>query len=72
MKPEYCEDLDICGFFIRFKGNADIVKQGWIELYCENWGESEKCVRKQIKRGTGRPPADNMAPTGDLIPIRYS
>ncbi|MBZ5554519.1 MAG: hypothetical protein LAO21_17515 [Acidobacteriia bacterium] len=69
MKQEYCENLDICGFFIKFKGNSEIVKQGWIRLYCEDLEKSEKCVRKQIKRDTGRPPVDNMAPTGDLIPV---
>jgi len=28
---------------------------------------SEKCERKKIRKQTGKPPADNMAPTGKML-----
>jgi hypothetical protein len=62
-----CENLVTCGFFNNFKGNSETVKRGWIAFFCENIGNSEICERKKIKRETGKPPADNMAPTGKLL-----
>jgi len=64
---EKCELLDKCGFFLNFKGNTEVIKQGWIKLYCENKEKSEKCVRKQIRKQTGKPPADNITPTGKML-----
>jgi len=62
-----CENLDTCGFFINYKGNSEVIKQGWIRMFCESDVKSEKCKRKQIKRETGSSPVDNMAPTGDMV-----
>lgn len=62
-----CEMLNSCGFFINFKGNSEVVKQGWIRLYCESDQKSEKCERKKIRREKGQPPPDNMAPNGEMI-----
>ncbi|MFN8258442.1 MAG: hypothetical protein U0W24_22330 [Bacteroidales bacterium] len=64
-----CENLEKCGFFLNFKGNAEVVKQGWIKLYCESMEKSEKCRRKQIKKETGKAPADNLSPTGKILTI---
>ena len=64
-----CELLEKCGFFITFKGNAEVVKQGWIKLYCESLVKSEKCKRKQIRKETGKPPVDNLSPTGKILSI---
>jgi len=36
-------------------------------MYCESKEKSEKCKRKQIRKETGNPPADNLSPTGRLI-----
>ncbi len=62
-----CELLDKCGFFLNFKGNTEVIRQGWIKLYCESKDKSETCVRKQIRKQTGKPPADNMTPTGKML-----
>ena len=64
---ETCELLSKCGFFKNFKGNSEVVKQGWIRNFCESKDKSERCKRKEIRKATGQPPADNMAPTGKLL-----
>ena len=64
---EQCELLDKCGFFINYKGNTEVVKQGWILMFCENKEKSEKCERKKIRKQTGNPPVDNMTPTGKIL-----
>jgi hypothetical protein len=66
---EKCELLEKCGFFINFKGNSEVIKQGWVRMFCESKMKSERCKRKQVRRETGNPPLDNMAPTGDIIRV---
>jgi hypothetical protein len=55
-----CELLDKCGFFKNYKGNTEVIKQGWIKMFCEDQTKSERCERKKIRKQTGQPPADNM------------
>ncbi|OQC47101.1 MAG: hypothetical protein BWX58_01717 [Deltaproteobacteria bacterium ADurb.Bin026] len=64
---EKCELLNTCGFFINFRGNTEVVKQGWIKMFCESKEKSEKCKRKEIRKQTGKPPVDNMTPTGKML-----
>jgi hypothetical protein len=64
---EKCELLDRCGFFLNYKGNTEVVKEGWIRLFCQSLERAEKCERKKIRRQTGKPPPDNMAPTGQML-----
>jgi hypothetical protein len=64
---ESCENLYGCSFFQDFQGNSDVVKQGWIKMFCEDNAKSEKCKRKQLKRDTGKPPPPNMSPTGTML-----
>jgi hypothetical protein len=64
---EKCELLEKCGFFLNFKANTEVVKQGWIRNFCESQEKSERCERKKIRKQTGKPPADNMAPTGKKL-----
>jgi hypothetical protein len=64
---EKCELLDKCGFFLNFSNDSEVVKQGWIRILCENREKSENCKRKQIRKQTGKPPADNMSPSGTLL-----
>lgn len=64
---EKCELLEKCGFFKNFKGNTEVVKAGWIRLYCEDKAKSENCERKKICKKIGQPPHDNMAPTGKIL-----
>ena len=62
-----CENLVKCGFFMNYSGNNEVIKQGWIRMYCENYDKSEKCERKKMKKKTGSPPPDNMTPTGKFL-----
>ncbi len=64
---EPCENLEKCGFFLNFKGNSEVVKKGWVKMFCESKEKSEKCERKKIKKQTGKPPADNMSPSGKML-----
>jgi hypothetical protein len=64
---EKCELLEKCGFFLNFKGNSEVIKQGWIKVFCENLAKSENCERKKIRKQTGKPPADNVTPTGKMV-----
>ena len=64
---EKCELLNTCGFFINFRGNTEVVKPGWIKMFCESKEKSEKCKRKEIRKQTGKPPVDNMTPTGKML-----
>jgi hypothetical protein len=65
--PEMCENLMSCNFFKDFKGNTEVVKNGWIRLFCEDKEKSEHCQRKQLKKKTGTPPPLNMSPTGKML-----
>jgi len=64
---EKCELLDKCGFFLNFKGNSEVIKNSWITIFCESKEKSAKCKRKEIRKQTGKPPEDNMSPTGTLL-----
>ena len=52
---EQSELLEKCGFFNNFRGNSEVIKKGWIRLYCEDKEKSETCerkksVKKQVKK----------------------
>ncbi len=64
---ENCENLAKCAFFIEFKGNPEVIKKGWIRMFCEDQNKSELCLRKQYKKQHGIPPATNMSPTGNFL-----
>jgi hypothetical protein len=65
--PENCESFSKCPFFLNFGGNTEVVKQGWVRLFCQDKEKAEKCERKRLRRETGKPPADNMTPTGKIV-----
>jgi hypothetical protein len=64
---EKCEFIDKCGFFMNYKGNSEVMKNGWVRLFCEKKEWSEKCERKIYRTEHGKHPADNMSPTGQLL-----
>ena len=64
---EKCELLEKCGFFLNYRGNTETIIKSWISMYCDDKKKSEKCERKKIRKQTGKPPADNMTPTGKLL-----
>jgi hypothetical protein len=62
-----CENLAKCPFFDQFQNNSEVVKNGWVRMYCQSQEKSEQCVRKQHRRRTGTPPPPNMTPTGKML-----
>ena len=64
---EKCELLEKCGFFNNFQGSNEVIKEGWIALYCYDLKRSETCLRKKYRKEHGNPPEDNMAPTGNYV-----
>ncbi len=64
---EKCELLQKCGFFLNYNSNSEVVTQGWIRIFCENQEKSKRCIRKKIRKHTGKPPPDNMTPTGKML-----
>jgi hypothetical protein len=70
---EKCELLEECGFFKRYREqaeNKDAVEEDievWVNKYCNDIANSNKCIRKQIRAETGKPPADNVSPEGDIL-----
>jgi hypothetical protein len=67
MLTEKCELLDKCGFFRNFNGNSEVMKNNWITMFCDDINQSQTCKRKEIRTQTGKPPVDNMSPTGKII-----
>ena len=64
---EACEFLDKCGFFLNYSGSTEVIREGWVKLYCEDKKKSDLCERKRIRNATGQPPADNVCPTGKVL-----
>lgn len=65
---EKCELLNDCGFFNNFQGHTEVVKHGWIKIFCLDKTNSQMCKRKKIFDELGKPPVDNLTPTGVLLP----
>lgn len=64
---EKCDFLNKCGFFKHFNKQVEVLEKAWVIMYCESIERSEQCERKRIRKETGFPPADNLAPTGEMI-----
>jgi|WetSurMetagenome_2_1015567.scaffolds.fasta_scaffold88429_3 hypothetical protein len=64
---ENCENLVNCSFFNVYNGNSEVVKNGWVRIFCNDKNKSVNCHRKQLKKKTGSPPPPNMAPTGKML-----
>jgi hypothetical protein len=62
-----CPNLSACGFFKTSFANSEVVKNNWIQLYCQDPTRWKACERKKLREATGKPPPDNMAPTGKLL-----
>jgi len=64
---EPCEFLETCPFFKKYSGNLEVIKEGWINLYCKNKAKSEQCARKRYRKEKGVPPPENMTPIGTFL-----
>ena len=54
-------------FFQKYALNLEIIKNAWIEMYCNDPEKSKECKRKIYKDKNGVMPVPNMAPSGKLI-----
>jgi hypothetical protein len=62
-----CELLQKCGFLADYRGNTEVIKAGWIQMYCSSLEKSETCERKKVRKRTGAPPPNNMTPSGKML-----
>jgi len=62
-----CENIEKCGFFLRYEGSSEATNQGWIRMFCCSVEKSLECKRKLYKQQTEQAAPDNMTPTGTML-----
>ena len=62
-----CELLNTCGFFQKFQNSHDFACRGFIRTYCKG-EQMDDCKRKEYRLEHGKPPEDDMLPTGHNMP----
>lgn len=62
-----CELLNTCGFFQKYQNAHDLACRGFIKTYC-NGEQMDACKRKLFRLENGTPPADDMLPSGQMMP----
>lgn len=61
-----CELLSACGFFKKYNQSKELVCKGFIQGYCKGEKMNE-CERKKYRQQHGKPPSDDMMPSGHMI-----
>ncbi len=61
-----CELLSRCGFFIKYCQTKDLACKGFMRMYCKG-DKQEECKRKIFRKQHGKPPSDDMLPSGQMI-----
>ena len=64
---EKCENIEKCGFFLRYEGSSEATNQGWIRMFCCSAEKSVECKRKLYTQQMQQVPPDNMTQTGALL-----
>jgi len=64
---EKCENIEKCGFFLRYEGSSEATNQRWIRMFCSSVENSVECKRKLYSLQRQQVPPDNMTPTGTMI-----
>lgn len=67
-RTEDCELISKCGFFNKFKGTSDDFLNTIMTAYCQGEKQDE-CKRKAYRNQHGKPPADEMLPTGEMLEL---
>ena len=65
-----CELLATCGFFKKYEDSLDLACRGFIKAYC-NGDKMDLCSRKLYRVEHGKPPHDDMMPSGQDMPKSY-
>ncbi|MDH3998425.1 MAG: hypothetical protein OET90_06260 [Desulfuromonadales bacterium] len=66
-----CELLDVCGFFKKYNDTINLACRGFVKTYCRG-DKMNECERKKYRLEHGAPPADDMLPTGQMMPKSYT
>ena len=65
-----CELLGTCGFFKKYESSLDLACRGFIKSYCKG-AKMDECSRKLYRKENGKPPHDDMMPSGQDMPKSY-
>ncbi len=63
---EECDMLRKCGFFKKYQETKDLACKGFMVMYCKG-SKMNDCKRKLYRQENGKPPLDDMLPTGQII-----
>ncbi|WP_457572285.1 hypothetical protein [Desulfovulcanus sp.] len=63
---EECELLATCGFFKKYQKTKDLACKGFMRQYCMG-PKKDQCKRKEYRLKHGKPPSDDMMPSGQMI-----
>ncbi|MRR08519.1 hypothetical protein EG831_00165 [bacterium] len=63
-----CEKLAKCGFIRKYKDSKSMACRGFIHQYC-NGPKQDQCQRKEYSSVNGRPPSDDMLPSGKMVVV---
>ncbi len=61
-----CINLAGCGFMKKYSASKELMAQGFVRMYCKGDKQNE-CKRKEYKQKNGKPPSDDMMPSGQEI-----
>ena len=63
---EECDMLRKCSFFKKYQETKDLACKGFMVMYCKGTKMND-CKRKLYRQENGKPPLDDMLPTGQII-----
>jgi len=61
-----CELLGSCGFFKKYQTTNELACRGLIQNYCKG-PKMDQCKRKEYRQQHGKPPSDDMMPSGQMM-----
>ncbi|MBN1942714.1 MAG: hypothetical protein JW849_05400 [Phycisphaerae bacterium] len=61
-----CELLSKCGFFKKYGASKELACKGFVQQYCKGPKQND-CERKKYRLQNGKPPADDMMPSGQTM-----
>jgi hypothetical protein len=59
----YCELIKVCGYFKKYSTSPEKMHQDFAKDYCHA-DNNVTCARKLYRKEHGKPPVDEMLPTG--------
>lgn len=65
-----CDLLQSCGFFQKYQDTLNLACRGFIKTYCTG-GKMDECKRREYRLQHGKPPLDDMLPSGQMMPSAH-